>query len=136
MAKRFALVAVFLTVFSVNGQAADCLKYQPASVELSGIVVPTMFYGPPNFGEDPKHDRKDIAAVLVLDKKICVTGTDDNEKNVSRMQMVFQEPPYGKQWNGKHVRVSGSLYHSDNALQYTNVLIWVVGVQPLAGAVK
>jgi len=37
--------------------------------------------------------------------------------------MVFHEPPYGKQWNGKRVTVTGELFPAETGHHYTPVLI-------------
>ncbi len=123
------VTAVILFCFG-NAATASCLSYGP-TVTLNGTVVPKQFYGPPNFGEDVAHDRVDIVAVLQLDHQIktCVVPEGETEATggypVNAVQMVFLDPPYGKQWNGKHVAVSGKLYPWDNALQHMPVLIMV-----------
>jgi hypothetical protein len=50
----------------------DWVEYEPAVVELEGRLINTMFFGPPNFGEDPETDSKEMTRILSLDKPINV----------------------------------------------------------------
>jgi hypothetical protein len=130
----WATALLFLAIQSAY--AGECFKFDPAIVKLSGKVVPTMFYGPPNFGEDPKHVRKCIYPVLKLERpiRICEGQIDKSMMDVpsqaSELQMVFFHPPYGANWNGKRVIVTGKLYSWDNANQHTPILISVINVEP------
>jgi hypothetical protein len=125
--------ALFLIVLH---QAADatCVKFEPAITTLRGTVVPTMFYGPPNFGEYPKHDQRGIYPVLRLDKpvRICTLTNNDGDmtsnKIVREMQMIFYEGPLGRNWNGKHVLVHAKLFPWDNAFHHTPVMLSVVSI--------
>ena len=47
------------------------------------------------------------------------------EKNVSEMQMVFADYPFGAQWHGKRVIVTGKLFHAFTSAHRTKVLIMV-----------
>jgi hypothetical protein len=51
---------VFLLFFAALHPvyAAQEVTYEPSNVQLSGTIVYEQFYGPPNFGEDPKTDAK------------------------------------------------------------------------------
>jgi hypothetical protein len=125
------LLAASAILASTQVAAASCIEFNKQAVALHGRVVPMQFYGPPNFGEDPKRDRKDIVAILVLDRPIWTCDVPANETghggkySVRKLEMVFSDPPCGKQWNGKRVIATGTLYPWDNALQYTPVLLWI-----------
>jgi hypothetical protein len=73
--------AAGLTAATCSGVsiAADdtCLEYGPALVSLSGTITRHMEYGPPNYGEDPAHDAKELYWYLELNKAICVNGKND-----------------------------------------------------------
>ena len=76
--------------------AADqsCLEYEPKVVTLSGTITRHLEYGPPNYGEDPAHDDKEIYWYLDLDKSICVSGKNEDspemegENGVRQLQIV------------------------------------------------
>src|SRR5262249_30973200 len=76
--------------------AADgaCLDYEPTVVTLTGTITRHMEYGPPNYGEDPAHDAKEIYWYLELDNPICVNGKDEDspemqgETDVRKLQIV------------------------------------------------
>jgi hypothetical protein len=58
-----------------------------------------MAYGPPNYGEDPAHDAKEIYWYLELDDPICVNGKKQHSKehseemqgenNLRQLQIVY-----------------------------------------------
>jgi hypothetical protein len=129
--KRTILLAALAISVSTQSAAAGCIEFDKQTVSLHGRVVPTQFYGPPNFGADPKHDRRDIVALLVLDRPIWTCDVPvskvghGGKYRAQKLEMVFSDPPYGKQWNGKRVVATGTLYPWDNALQYTPVLLWI-----------
>lgn len=141
MAFRGLAIFVISLVGIESAYAGTCVKYEPAVISLTGIVLPKQFYGPPNYGEDPAHDEKGIAAILKLDEPVHVCGTRDNEANpaaaeaVSQMQMVFHTAPYGRQWNGKYVVVTGTLFPAITGHHHTSVLIDVSQIH-LAGREK
>jgi len=91
--KRLILFVVFISAFVVPGSAQQkqeasntsrgnqgalesekkvWLEYEPAVVELEGKLRVKTFYGPPNFGENPKTDLKERCWILSLDKPINV----------------------------------------------------------------
>src|SRR5258705_13599459 len=43
------------------------LRYELDKVTLVGTIVSRTFYGPPNYGEDPKIDSKERQYILLLD---------------------------------------------------------------------
>ncbi|HET9525573.1 MAG TPA: hypothetical protein VFO99_05370 [Pyrinomonadaceae bacterium] len=60
---KHTLALLILTVLIVVAHASDAqaqrsLAYEPATVELEGRLVIQLKYGPPNFGEQPKTDKK------------------------------------------------------------------------------
>lgn len=48
---------------------------------ISGKVQKVKFFGPPGYGDDPKHDQKFTAYVLKLSEPIKVVENDQNEFN-------------------------------------------------------
>jgi hypothetical protein len=129
-------------VFSILGLAtvglwADCLKYQPVTVALAGTISVRDAFGPPGYGEDPKHDKKEKYLLLTLDAPICVEGNpkDDansqSESNVTAVQMLYLDKhPFHKKWLNKHVSVTGTLFHAITGHHRTPVLIEVTQTRP------
>ena len=60
------------------------MRYEPDTVRLTGRIERHMYYGPPNFGEDPAHDEKEVGFYLGLAAPICAEGGQDPELNVPR----------------------------------------------------
>ncbi len=69
MTFRSVLILVLLLA-AQSVIAKDTYKFEPAVVELTGKLVEKVFYGPPGYGEDPKSDSKEHAAILLLSKPI------------------------------------------------------------------
>jgi hypothetical protein len=91
-----------------------------------------MFYGPPQWGDDPEHDQKEIQIVLHLAEAIEVRGTKkDNdspvEKNVRDITLAGTELRKMETANflGKEMMFEGSLYHSQVAHHHTAILMTV-----------
>ncbi|HEU4769901.1 MAG TPA: DUF4431 domain-containing protein [Pyrinomonadaceae bacterium] len=132
------ILAVLLAVVYFQAVAQDerGLGYEPATVELEGRLVIQNEYGPPNYGETPKTDRKERVPVLVLAKPISVRGIPGHEYNATsvedtrRIQLVFLDnPPAYKQLIGKKIIVKGSLFHAHTGHHYTPVLIIVSSLE-------
>lgn len=128
--RHIALLAV-LSVAPL-AHAADCLHYAGAPLTLTGTVTPKSFYGPPNFGESPKTDSREVQAVLVLPQPICVTANpqtwDDAESGQRQITLV---PPKGvnfQHFKGKAVMVTGTLFHATTAHHHTAVLMDVTQI--------
>ncbi|MDP1932862.1 MAG: hypothetical protein Q8L60_15530 [Gammaproteobacteria bacterium] len=77
--------------------ATEIYPYEPAIVQLQGVLELEEKFGPPNFGEFPETDQRLNIYVLNLIRPIHV-GTPDslselNDRpieNVSRIQVIFQ----------------------------------------------
>lgn len=113
---------------------SDCLSYEPTKVELTGEIILRPYFGPPNYGEDPKHDEKCIGIILRLAKPICVNGLDDlrvAESGVREIQLALHDNSSAQYQalkkaglKGKFF-VRGSLYHQFNGHHITLVLMSV-----------
>ncbi|HEY1722536.1 MAG TPA: DUF4431 domain-containing protein [Magnetospirillaceae bacterium] len=133
------LVALCCGLFGVLVAAAlrpakadECLTYEPAVVTLTGKITSHFAWGPPGYGEDPKHDAKEGYIALDLDRPICVTGMDDGflqdpENDLKRLQLLYYPDsyPFKKKWLGKRVSVTGTLFHAISGHHRTPVLITV-----------
>ena len=112
--------------------AAQCLKYWPDVVTLTGVVKLRTFYGPPGYGEDPAHDSRETQALLALDRSLCVLrGHDDEGLDVPESGQKFVTLVPGREvgfdeYRGKHISVRGTLFHAISGHHHTPILIVVV----------
>jgi hypothetical protein len=109
--------------------AESCLAYDPSTVTLEGKITSHWAYGPPNFGEDPKHDAKEGFIRLDLARPICVAGDsqdfDRPERGIRHLEMVYYPYRFLKIWMNGRVSVTGTLFHAFTGHHHTTVLITV-----------
>ena len=91
--------------------AASCLHYGGSLVTLSGKVQLQTFFGPPNYGENPATDSREIQAILLLEKPICVEANPKDYDEAEQNQGVVTLVPLGnenlKGYEGKNNHGSG-----------------------------
>jgi len=112
--------------------ASNWYYYEPCVVRLSGHLVTKIEYGPPDYGEHPKTDRRGTIYVLLLDKPINVKGNPANEldgdsfTDVKAIQLAF-DPSKMKidGYVGKKVTAEGELFEAETGHHYTQVLMWL-----------
>jgi hypothetical protein len=133
---RLAIAAIslglFLTAATTVLAGGGCLSYEPAQVQLSGKVSRKEAYGPPGYGEDPAHDKRESYLVLALTAPICVNAdpkspvNNESETDVREVQLVY---PSGhslqRAWLNRNISVSGTLFHQLTGHHRTKVLITV-----------
>jgi hypothetical protein len=122
-----AATAFLLSIVPAAHAKPVCAPYDIEGVVLSGTVELRSFFGPPNYGENPETDAKEVQALLKLDHALCTLESEEREEQAERNQRLVTLVPMGgfslKQYAGKHVSVKGSLYHADNGHHRTPVLI-------------
>ncbi len=136
---RLLMVAALLLTSYAGTQTArrekDWLSYEPAVVQLEGKLTIVMYYGPPNYGENPETDAKEMTPILVLPRPVNVRGDPNDELNsesvegVKQVQLVFYERPAYRQLVGRQVVVKGTLFHSHTAHHHTPVLMTVTEIR-------
>ena len=110
------------------------LSYEPTVVELEGTLTIKTFYGPPNYGENPKTDSKEKQWILKLKEPVDVIGdkgppndlTFTSVYRVTQMELVL----LGRHNNliGKQVLVKGTLFHAHTGHHHTDVLMEVQSI--------
>ena len=112
----------------------EWLEYEPAVVQLEGRLSIKTFFGPPNFGENPKTDSKEQTRILVLDRPIKVRANDETDpvlgpsvENVRELQLLFDGPL--RKWVGKKLIVKGTLFHAHTGHHFTDVLLHVQSIR-------
>jgi hypothetical protein len=115
--------------------ATACFAYEPVVSMVMGTITITPFYGAPGFGKTPRRDAKLHHPILKLDKPACVDAKKGNaynsrsETGIESMQLVFASYPFGAEWHGRHVAVTGRLFHGFTADHRTKVLVMVQQVR-------
>lgn len=110
-----------------------CLPYEPAKIKLECTVVRKDYPGRPNFESITDGDEKLAYWILMLDKPACVgsgkaVGVNEPEANISEVQLAFRDAQLYKKYRqvvGKHVSVSGVLFHQHSAWHVTRVVVHV-----------
>lgn len=120
---------------AVRNQRIQWVDYEPAVVELKGRLIVRTYFGPPNFGENPRTDSKERTRILVLDRPINVRGRPDSDarindtsvRNVREVQLVF--PKNAGSLIGKRVVVTGTLFHWFTGHHHKEVLVQVTSLR-------
>jgi hypothetical protein len=110
-----------------------CLHFEPDTVQLTGRLERRMYYGPPNFGEDPAHDAKEVGLYLALAAPVCAAGGGDPEldtpqRSVRRVQLVLDSAGYAQMRPlvGQRVRLRGTLFAAHTGHHHTPILLTVL----------
>jgi hypothetical protein len=129
------ILIAFLLLHLTASQAGNKRKelhYWPEKVTLKGTLVFRTFYGPPNYGENPRTDSKETQSILLLDDAFDVIGDEqdklnETERGVHRVTLVFSNPiPHPVRYYLKRrVAVEGTLFHGFNGHHRTKILITV-----------
>jgi hypothetical protein len=132
--KTLVIPTVAVAVVSLVGQgrSPSCLRYEPDVVRVSGTLARHTYYGAPGFGEDPKHDQKEVGFYLDLAAPVCMApGSDDVDvarSGIRRVQLVLDEAGYARlrPLLGKRVTLRGTLFAAITGHHHTPVLLRVV----------
>jgi len=138
MIKRLLPVAGALVVLSAS-VCAQCLKYEPQTVTLSGTLVRQSFPGPPNYESIAKGDRRERVWILILRKPICVEVADHfdvHEEGQTQVQLVLEPRQYTnfRKFVGKKVTATGTLFHSFNGHHRKPLLLTTREIRRTASA--
>jgi hypothetical protein len=126
--KSASVLGAVLIGFACDSFAENkCLRYDEEIVGLRGILQIRVFFGPPNFGENPNTDSRETQAGLFLDKAICTVkeeGSDDtNEANQIELTLVPNQKVRLSNLAGKKVIVSGKLFGALTGHHHTPLLL-------------
>ena len=109
------------------------------SATLTGKLVEENFFGPPGFGSDPTHDKKEPVLVLQLAQPIDVVLAPDagSELDIERMGVVKVSLTDPKdpgvdlhKFLGQRITVAGTLFGAHTAHHHTDVLMSGVEIVP------
>jgi hypothetical protein len=118
---------------NADSAVSPCLPYEPAPVELTGVLERRDYAGPPNYESIEHGDKKETTWLLRLDRQACTEESPDSAHaariGLQLMQLVFDPAthPYDKYrpLMGKHIVARGSLFTAQTGHHHTEVLITV-----------
>jgi hypothetical protein len=131
-------VSILTHGFAETAQEKGWVSYYPAVVELKGTLRVKLYYGPPNYGENPDTDAKEVMSILILSKPVSVRGNPDPKakfdrqsvKDIRKIQLVLTAPH--KELIGETVLVKGTLFHAFTGHHHTDVLMDVSSIKKLS----
>jgi hypothetical protein len=123
---------------SVCQGAPVVLHYDPAVVQLEGVLELQNFPGPPNYQSIAKGDQLERHFYLKLDKEVAVIASEKDqapdtkdEKNVKVVQLSIDGEDrilwsrFRKLGEGTHVRIVGKLMHQFTGHHHSRVVLLV-----------
>jgi hypothetical protein len=110
---------------------------EASRIAVAGILRKESVWGPPNFGEDPKHDRKETAWFVFLDYPIPVQrnhefGKTENPIEVRKVQLhaTVGQLDDIKSRLEKHAVVIGTLWTAVGPADVTPVTMELIRLEP------
>lgn len=102
-----------------------CVPYAPQVVDLKGTLVREVRYGPPNYGENPKTDKRMRIWVLKLSQPIsmCSDPTGSALEGIREVQVFFKQAP--TTLRGRVVHARGTVEQATLGPQLTPVVMYV-----------
>ena len=122
---------LFFSLFCAAADAADCLKYEPEIVALSGTLHRATFPGRPNFESVADGDEAETGFYLTLAQAICTRGGDNGDperephKDVREIQLVLTPEQYAtlRPQLGQQVQLRGQMFSSFTGHHHADVLL-------------
>lgn len=131
---HFSLLS-FAVVF-VSSAQAECLKYEPELVTVSGKLVRKTFAGPPNYESIKKGDTPETGFYLSVKQPVCTIASPGSEvngsiRNVSLVQLVLEPKGYEqlRPLLGKSVTIKGSLFSAHTGHHHAPLLLNFAGIE-------
>jgi hypothetical protein len=115
-----------------QGKSRPCLRYEPDTTQITGVLARHMYYGGPGYGEDPKHDEKEVGFYLDLTVPLCMTAGSDfadvATTGIRRVQLVLDEGGYARlrSYLGKLIALRGMAFGAYTGHHHTPVLLDVL----------
>jgi hypothetical protein len=118
--------AATVSVAEPNPRAAgkECF-HEDKAIRVLGTVSRRTFYGPPNFGENPKTDRRVTVYVIRFDHPLwpCeLSDFDDVDHPGAAAREAVIVPLAGQRVKEGRQTLTGQLEHSDNANQFLDYI--------------
>lgn len=137
MKKLFALFVLIFN-FSLAHGSNPVLHYEPAIVELTGIIEQQTFPGPPEYESIANGDEIEKGWYLRLSQMVDVVETksdapsaeSETERNVKIMQLTWGNDKLDQVIRNatkrkNRIRLKGYLFHRWSGHHHSRVLMWV-----------
>jgi hypothetical protein len=140
MNKRLAIGATLLILVFLLPAAQtpkeNVLGFIPDQVVLKGIILYRLYYGPPNYGENPETDRKEWYYLIKLDSPVTVIAKPDDLENetttdIELVQIFEMRKLSLKKYIGKRVKLAGTLHTALIGHEHTKVIINASTIEPI-----
>ena len=116
---------------SGSSQQESWVSYEPAIIELTGVLTVSERFGPPNYGENVQTDARLEVPVLVLSEAVNVRGDSSSEVNtefvrgITEVQLVFLRAHRYDELVNRRVIARGTLSHAMSGHHFTEVVMTV-----------
>lgn len=124
------LSVIGVIVFDPLNQDKAVFELEPSISHLKGNLITRLYYGAPNYGENPESDDKEYPFILQLDEPIEVHVSSENDKltiiETSEIQLVSMSDEHFKflkSHKNERIEVSGELFEAFTGHHHTNVLL-------------
>lgn len=135
------LTSLIFSLGAIGVAHSQCLKPNPETVTLRGIVLAKNFPGPPNYRSIRLGDERMRYWILRLKEPVCLEAeTDDyfGEPNVKTrdIQLVFMDDSFYSRYRAfvrrrARFTVVGSLFHQETGHHVAKILIKVKTLSPM-----
>jgi hypothetical protein len=117
--------------FATPGSISNEYYFEPSISVIEGTLTTGMYYGRPNYGEDPQNDEKEYPFILKLSQPINVYEKEgeiikSSESEVTEVQVVpmnKNDTNKVKEHLNKHIKIQGTFFHGHTGHHHTKVLI-------------
>ncbi|HCB1501240.1 TPA: DUF4431 domain-containing protein [Klebsiella michiganensis] len=130
MNRSLHVILAMFTLCSGSVFAAEPCIHYAQEVKLSGYVEVRTFFGPPNYGENPKTDSRQVQSMLFLDEPVCATAApnaiqyDEDERDQIEVTLRTESPSSAlTSLASKHVTVAGKLEHAESGYDNSKLIL-------------
>jgi hypothetical protein len=137
MTLRISIAVLCLLYLGQDAFCQEVIKHENQEISLQGTIRLIHGYGPPGYGEDPKHDSR--VSYWALEVPVPVntpcTESDFGCDPAKRLKLFFpnialerlNDLPAAK-WKDQVVVIVGKLHHADTAGEMTPIYIDVTNI--------
>ena len=130
MVRLYNWLPIMLAYTTVNGALPPTVVYyEPSVVQLTGTLRECVCPGPPEYENIEMGDAPEHVFVLTLDHPVHVRELtpkedflDEPEDNVTEIQVAASSSE-AQLILGKHIKISGTLFHAITAHHRTEVIM-------------
>ena len=113
--------------------------FEPDTSFVTGILKQEVYFGPPNYGENPKTDSKEKQYVFYPNKPISVLSKPNTKqdsyntttKNIKSFQLVNTRNISLSKYINKKIKISGTFFGAHTAHHHTKILLDIVKIELL-----